>query len=81
MLRNLSCFCCCLFFPQIIQKLFQEHYQGSDGFDLDPNCLQILSANDKSHRLQAKSLWQFDMGHIDLKVIAFSYLIHVIVNV
>ena len=38
-----------LFYPKItFFKQFQEHYRRFVGPDLDPNCLQTLSADDKS---------------------------------
>ena len=66
MLGNCSCFCLCrllTFFKIIVfKKFFQEHYgldldqdRRSVGTVLGPECLQRLSADNKSRFQQGKS--------------------------
>ena len=57
------CFCCHLlifFIISFFKKFFQEHYQSFNGLntdqDLGPNCLQRLSADDKSRNWTALSV-------------------------
>ena len=69
MLDNISYFSCFLlsFFQKLLKHLFKNTIRVSNGFnqdqnrcsvspDLGPNCLQGLSADDKSCQLQRKSL-------------------------
>ena len=59
MMGNFSCFCCRLltFFKikRISNGLDPDQDRRSVGPDLDPNCLQMLSADAKSRRKQGKS--------------------------
>ena len=71
---NFSCFCYRLltfFIINFFKKISHEHYQSAKPFrsrsgptfvgpDLGPNCLQMLSADDKKSPLARKELMPFN---------------------